>query len=143
MTQPNELNLTVSRIIKAPAARVFDAWLDPQMLARFMLPGENMSVPDAETDAVEGGRFRIVMAAGDKHMPHGGTYRTIDRHSRIVFTWESPFSTDESIVTLDFKPMEDATEVVLHHTKFVDEQSRDDHKGGWTSILGHLEQVFA
>lgn len=143
MTQTNEIHLTVSRVIDAQAERVFNAWLNPEMLARFMLPGEDMSVPKAESDAVENGRFLIVMAAGDKYMPHSGTYKTITPHSRIVFTWESPFATDESIVTLNFRPLEDKTEVVLYHTKFFDEQSRDDHQAGWSTILKHLGQIFS
>ena len=81
-----DLSLTISRKINASPEVVFNAWLDPEMLARFMLPGEGMSVPSAKTDPVEGGRFEIVMRAGDQDMPHKGTYTEISRHSRLAFT---------------------------------------------------------
>ena len=65
---------------------MFEAWLDPNMLARFMLPGESMSVPNAESDATVGDRFAIIMQVGDQQIPHSGSYLTIDRFSQIIFT---------------------------------------------------------
>ena len=87
-----DLTLNISRKINAPAEAVFNAWLNPEMLARFMTPGPNMTVPSAKSDACEGGRFEIIMRAGDQDLPHAGTYKTITPHSRIQFTWESPYS---------------------------------------------------
>ena len=109
----------------------------PQDLA--LVPAPNMSVPEAKSDAREGGRFRVVMRAGDKDMPHEGTYKTIDRPNRLAFTWESPFSTlENSTVTVDFADAQDGTEVTLRHVRFPSEESRDNHKGGWTAILDAL-----
>ncbi len=142
MTTTTELELTVERTIAAPPEAVFDAWLDPEMLARFMKPGPDMSVPKAETDPREGGRFEIVMRAGDQDMPHTGTYRKISPHSRLVFTWESPFSTEDSTVTLDFTPQGGGTHVRLHHIRFLSEEARDNHQGGWTAILAVLDTAL-
>ena len=33
-----ELTLTLSRTINAPVEKVFNAWLNPEILAKFMLP---------------------------------------------------------------------------------------------------------
>lgn len=136
-----ELTLTVERVISARPARVFDAWLDPAMLARFMKPGSGVTVPRAETDPRVGGRFDIVMKAGEKDIPHWGYYREITPHSRLVFTWESPFSVEGSTVTLDFAPEGDGTRVTLTHVKFPSEDSRNDHEAGWTRILDTLSEV--
>lgn len=133
-----DLSLTVSRTIAAPAKKVFDAWLNPEMLMRFMTPGPGMSVPEAATDPVEGGRFSILMRAGDDEIPHAGTYKEISPYSRLVFTWESPFSIEGSTVTLDFVEKNDTTEITLTHVTFPSQDSRDNHEGGWTSILTTL-----
>ena len=138
-----ELSLTVERTINAPQEKVFSAWLDPDMLKRFMLPGENMSVPIASTDPREGGRFEILMRASEGDIPHAGTYETIDPHNRIVFTWESPYSTDDSRVTLDFAPNGDGTNLTLTHVRFPNEESRNNHEGGWTAILGVLDATLS
>lgn len=137
-----DLSLSVDRVIAAPQEKVFNAWLDPKMLARFMTPGPDMTVPKATSDATEGGRFEIIMQAGDQEIPHGGTYKKIDPHSQIIFTWESAFSPSESTVTLDFKAQGDATHVTLTHETFYDEEKRDNHKGGWTVILEALAAAF-
>ncbi len=138
-----DLTLMVERTIKAPPKDVFDAWLNPDMLRKFMRPGPGMTTPEASTDPKEGGRFDLVMKAGDDEIPHAGTYQEIKPHSRIKFTWESPFSADGSVVTLDFAPAGDGTHVTLTHERFVSEESRDNHNGGWTAILEALDETFA
>lgn len=138
-----DLNLTVERTIKAAQADVFNAWLDPEMLRKFMMPAAGMSVPKATNDPKEGGRFEITMLAGDNEIPHGGTYREINPHDRIVFTWESPFSVEDSTVTLTFAPAEQGTHVTLTHDRFSDAETRDNHKGGWIGILETLETALA
>ena len=140
----SDLTLTTSRHIRAERKVVFNAWLDPQKLALFMLPGEGMTVPKADVDAQVGGRFAIVMQAGDQQIPHGGEYKEITRFDRIIFTWESPFSVEGSTVTLNFKDAETGgTELELIHVKFSDQQTRDNHLGGWTNILATLDQTLA
>ena len=138
-----DLTLNVSRTINAPSEKLFNAWPDPELLVRFMTPGPSMSVAKATTDPVPGGRFEIIMQAGDRAIPHYGIYKTITPFSQLVFTWQSGFSVDDSTVTLDFRPVEGGTEVNLHHVKFPHEQSRDNHIGGWVSILAALEETLA
>tara|TARA_R110002124_G_scaffold14825_1_gene65339 strand:- start:1288 stop:1713 length:426 start_codon:yes stop_codon:yes gene_type:complete len=139
-----ELSLRVTRTINAPIEAVFNAWLDPAMLVRFMTPGEGVTVPKAETDARVGGRFDIVMTAGEKELPHSGTYLTIDRHSKLVFTWESPYSDAGSTVTLNLAPSAaGGTDVELLHVKFPSEESRNNHEAGWGAILATLDGVLA
>jgi len=138
-----DLKLTVNREINAPAEAVFNAWLDAETLAKFMMPMPDMSVPVAEADAKVGGRFKIVMRMGDQDLPHGGTYLEIVPHSKIVFTWESPYSVDGSTVTLTLSPAEGGkTNIELVHVKFPDEEVRDRHEGGWSGILAKLAEVI-
>ena len=138
-----ELTLEISRTINAPAEKLFNAWLDPAMLARFMIPGEGMAPPKVQTDPREGGEFHIVMQGAERELPHSGTYLKITRHSQIVFTWESEFSIDGSTVTLDFTPEGDATRIDLTQVKFFNEEARDNHKGGWANILSTLDDIAA
>lgn len=134
----SEMSVVVSRRFAAPVARVFEAWLDPDALARFMFPGPDMSVPSVKTDPVVGGAFEIVMQAGDRQMPHRGVYREINRYSRLSFTWEGPFTEPDSLVTLDFWDVNGETELTLTHVRFPSEESRANHEGGWTRIFDCL-----
>jgi uncharacterized protein YndB with AHSA1/START domain len=141
MTAATELRLQISKVISHPVEKVFDAWLDPKMLAKFMKPGPGMTVPEATSDARVGGRFRIVMRAPEAgDLPHQGTYKKITPHDQIVFTWESPFSQiEDSTVTLDFVAKGAGTLLTLTHVRFDSEESRDNHEGGWTAILAAVE----
>src|SRR5690242_1480751 len=87
--------LVVRRIVPLPRERVFDAWLDPARLARFMRPG-NATRTTAEVDPRVGGRFRIVMQHADAPgaIEHTGEYLIIDRPNRLSFTWQSKFTDD-------------------------------------------------
>jgi uncharacterized protein YndB with AHSA1/START domain len=138
-----DLTVNISKTINAPVERVFDAWLDPAMLTRFILPAADMPPPDVENDVHEGGRFTIVMHVGDDSIPHCGSYLEIKRPERLVFSWESPYSTDDSTVTLQFSAIDsNSTRVELTHVKFLNEQARSDHEGGWGNILDKLAEVI-
>ena len=137
-----DLTVCVSKIISAPAETLFDAWLDPDRLARFMLPKPGMPNPKVTCDPVVGGEFEILMDTGDQIVPHNGVYRIIERHTKIQFTWNSPFSTPDSIVTVEFRDLDDGnTEITINHVKFPSQESRDNHESGWSNILNVLESL--
>jgi uncharacterized protein YndB with AHSA1/START domain len=132
-----DLSLTVRRTIKASPQAIYEAWLDPAKMTRFMSPRPDMHVSEARADARVGGRF-FVMMVGDKEFPHEGTYKALEPFSRIVFTWEAPWSAPDTL-----NPVGDGTEVVLTQVKFMSEESRDNHEQGWMGILGKLEKLVA
>ncbi len=137
-----DLSLRLTQHIPAAPARVFDAWLDPEKLMRFMTPMPGATVTRAETDPRVGGRYDIVMTSGDTEIPHWGEYRQIDRPDRLVFTWNSPHAARDSLVTLTFDADGDATLLTLVHDRFPSEGSRDGHEKGWGGILDALSGIF-
>ena len=140
----NDLTLTVSKTIHAPIENVFDAWLDPEMLSQFILPMPGMPQPEVENDPQQGGSFTIIMHVGEDKIPHTGQYLEVSRPNRLVFSWLSPFSTDGSTVTIDLSEIDDGmTNVQLTHVKFIDEETRSDHEGGWTNILETLNDILS
>ena len=140
----SNFELTVKRTIPAPVKTVFEAWLSADALKKFMCPGDNMSVAKTEVDAKEGGSFLIVMQAGDKEMPHRGEYKRIDKYKQLSFSWISAYTIPDSLVTLTFKELsERETELTLHHVGFPNEESRNNHNGGWGSILEKLSKTVA
>jgi uncharacterized protein YndB with AHSA1/START domain len=84
------------------------------------------------------------MLVNDKEIPHTGTYLEVTPHSKIEFTWESPFSIDGSTVTILFKSLDgNRTEIDFNHIKFISEEERNDHEGGWTYILEVLDGMLS
>jgi uncharacterized protein YndB with AHSA1/START domain len=130
--------VVIRRTIAAPRERVFQAWLDPATLARFMLPGD-VARATAEVDARVGGQFRIVMHHGPGEHAHWGEYLAIERPSRLSFTWISE-STDRTTttVTIDLHERHDGgTDLVLTHEGLPD-RSTPAHESGWGAIIERL-----
>jgi uncharacterized protein YndB with AHSA1/START domain len=139
----NDLTLSVKKTINASTEDVFDAWLDPGLLAQFILPMPGMPQPQVENDPVQGGNFTIIMQVGDNKIPHTGQYLEIDRPHKLVFSWESPFSLEASTVTINFSATDNgATVVELIHVRFIDEEARSNHEGGWVNILEMLDEAL-
>ncbi len=140
-------SLTLKRRFKAPPAKVFAAWTDPEKIKRWMGPGEIKAVV-TETDARVGGRYRIVMRAsnGEEH-DVGGVYREVVANEKLVFTWAwkvtPPDQPHESLVTVLFKSDDGGTLLTLTHERLFDEESRQGHEKGWIGALDKLERLLA
>jgi uncharacterized protein YndB with AHSA1/START domain len=134
--------VSVRREIAAPAAELFDAWLDPVKLAAWMRPFDTER-SDVKLDARVGGSFEVVMHTPKGSVPHTGSYQEITRPRRIVFTWNSPFAGDHgSLVTVDFNARGRSTEVVITHERLPSEEMVQAHAGGWNGILDRISESY-
>jgi uncharacterized protein YndB with AHSA1/START domain len=136
--------LTITRVFEAPREKVFDAWLDPVQLAKWMGPGNVRAEIDL-VDAKVGGRYRIVMHPEPGMTPVvGGVYREIKRPERLVFTWKwegahpDGSAGVDTLVTLTFADRNGKTEMTLRHEGFESVQSRDSHDHGWSGSFDKL-----
>jgi len=140
-------SLTIKRRLKAPPAKVFAAWTDAEKIKRWMGPG-GFTVPQAESDARVGGRYRIVMLspAGETHAV-GGVYREVVANEKLVFTWAWDAAPGDephqSLVSVVFKPDNGGTLLTLTHVELFDEESRAGHETGWIGTLDKLESFVA
>lgn len=144
MAPEDDTTVRVARRIPAPRTRVFHAWTDADAIRRWWVPFEGYSVPAAEVDLREGGSYRITMqsAQGDVFALRG-TYREVRPPERLVYTWRWEGTRDaqevgETVVTVEFRELGDATEVVLTHAGFPGARARDGHRTGWSGVLDHL-----
>jgi uncharacterized protein YndB with AHSA1/START domain len=125
----------ISITIRAPRERVFDAWLDPQRLARFLCAGDT-HVARIDVDPRVGGAFRVVMASARGEYDHHGRYVEIARPERLRFTWISAATNGgETEVTVTFETVDGGTRVTLVHVGLPNERAAEEHDSGWQSIL--------
>jgi uncharacterized protein YndB with AHSA1/START domain len=137
-------SLTIKRRLKAPPAKVFAAWIDPEKVKLWMGPGEIKALR-VETDLRVGGRYRWVMKSpdGEEH-DVSGVYREVVPNEKLVFTWAwKSMPERESLVTVEIRPDGDGSLLTLTHEQFLDAEARDRHQGGWTSALDKMERMFA
>lgn len=137
-------SLTMKRRLNATPAEVYQAWTQPELLARWFGP-ENVQAQHAEIDARVGGRYRIVMRGSDGELHQvGGEYLEVVENERLVFSW-AWVSTPERVsrVTVTLKPDGDVTILTLLHEQFFDEAAAGRHEHGWTGSLLKLERMFS
>ena len=137
-------SLTIKRRLKAPPAKVYTAWTDPEKVKGWMGTAE-MKPSHVECDLRVGGRYRWVMVApsGEEHDVRG-VYREVVPNEKLVFTWAWKSTPErESLVTVLLKPDGDGTLLTLMHEQFFDEDARDRHNYGWNGALDKMERFVA
>jgi uncharacterized protein YndB with AHSA1/START domain len=136
-------SLTLKRRFKAPPAKVFAAWTDPEKVKRWMGPGEVKAV-SVTCDVRVGGRYRWLMRAPNgEEYDVGGVYREVVPNERLVFTWAWKSTPErESLVTVLIKPDGEGSLLTLTHEQFFDEEVRDRHQQGWAGALDKMEKLF-
>ena len=135
--------VNITATINAPVKDVFEAWLNAETLKQFMCPAEGMSVAETKAEPKVGGKFLVTMQVGDEKWPHHGEYKKIDRYKELQFTWISNYTIPDSLVTLTFEERgPEATFITLTHDGFPNQESRDNHNGGWGRILEVLDRFL-
>lgn len=137
-------SLTLVRRMKAPPARVWEAWTKPEVIALWFGPHHTRAV-ESEADARPDGRFRIVLQEenGARHEV-SGTYAEVEPPRRLVFSWCWTATPERvSRVTVALRPVEEGTEVTLTHDRFADTATATRHVRGWTESLDRLVAHFA
>lgn len=142
MPQDSKVSLKVSRRYAAAPERVFDAWLDPKTVGKWLFATPNGQMIRVEIDARVGGQFTIVRREGDD-IEHVGEYLEIDRPRRLVFTFGVPkFSAEMTRVTVEIAPAGQGCELTLTHDGVLPEWA-ERTQSGWGMILDGLENHLA
>lgn len=146
-----DLDLTVSRIIKAPRATIWQAWTDPRRFEQWWIPAPTVCRV-RQMDLRPGGAFVTEMS--DDGVAFGpqinGCFLAVDDQQRIVFTdalvagWrpaESAFVT--AVITMRDHP--DGTEysaTAMHGSRA--ERDRHEQLGfhdGWGTVTRQLADL--
>jgi uncharacterized protein YndB with AHSA1/START domain len=144
----------LERTLPAPPATVYRAWLDPDLLRRWLAPG-GLEVTRAEVDERVGGRFRIwhVDAGADV----GGfecELLELVPDERIVYRWGfvGKERTDgpayDSLLTVTLREAPEGTLLTLVHERLDDlaaalPQVADNVEPGWASALDKLSTLIS
>lgn len=135
--------LRLSRVVRVDPQAAFDAWTQPEQIRRWACP-EGHTVAESQVDLRVGGAYLLEIRSDDgaTHTAYG-VYREVDRPGRLVYTWdwkEDDHQVGETVVTVEFRPHERGTEVVLTHEGFPAEEATEAHVEGWTGCLEKLER---
>ena len=107
-------DLTFERILNASRETVWEAWIDPKLVAQWWGPN-GVTNPVCEVDARFGGALHIVMEASEElgaakgmRWPMKGIFTEVVKPERLVFTSRAFSSADEKEAAI-----ETTTEITL------------------------------
>jgi uncharacterized protein YndB with AHSA1/START domain len=157
---PTGGEIVIERVLDAPRDRVFQAWTDPQHLARWWGPN-GFTTPACRLDPRPGGAYLYCMRSPEGRDFWGkGVYREVAEPERIVYTDSfadaegntvepahygmSPSWPAEALVTVTFAGHEGRTRLTLRHAVgSAPDAERNMCQQGWTESLDRLEGYLA
>jgi uncharacterized protein YndB with AHSA1/START domain len=138
--------VVLRRTFPVPPERVYAAWTNPEIAARFLGPGD-VVCSDITMDVRLGGTYSLTMNSPEMgKMTARGKYVEVKAPERLSMTWrweeDNPAEEYDSLLTLEFHDRNGHTDFVLTHEKIATQESRDRHEGGWTEIVDQLAGVL-
>lgn len=145
------LDLTVTRIIKAPRSVVWNAWTDPESFEQWWVPAPEICRV-REMDLRPGGSFRTEISQDASEFgPHiTGCFLVVDELERLVFTdalvagWRpSEVSFVTTVITMTDHPQGTEYTATAMHRNVTD---RDRHEklgfhDGWGTVTRQLAEL--
>lgn len=145
----------MTRQFEVTAERVFDAWLNPEMMRKwfFTLEGTNKVCAN---DPRVGGSWEIVDHREGQDYRAIGEYLEIEPPTKLVFTFKMPqFSDTVDTITVEIKPMSQSCEmrftqsiVVPHEEQWSESdlaaalgEYHDSTEHGWNLMFMGLKQL--
>jgi uncharacterized protein YndB with AHSA1/START domain len=133
----------LSRVVRAPRSRVYQAFLDPELVARWLAPDESV-VSTATVDERVGGVHRVEMLDehGEPHM-FDSVIQELVPDERIVLIFKFAPDAEETQFTVKLRDTPDGTEVTLDHQRVPldDDLNERSVDAGWNSVLDKLEGI--
>lgn len=149
-----ELTLQITRKIAAPIEQVYAAWTVQTQLEQWMCRDQKTYRNQClALDLRPSGRFVIDIHTpeDDAYVQHG-TFLEIVPLEQLVFTWfyektqargiPTDFCSPKTLVTVTFRPLDDATEITLVHEQFTTRQEYEGTLAGWNGCFDALEQFL-
>ena len=145
--QAGQQTIEWSREFEAPAAAVFEAHTDSELVARWTGP-RGTEVKMRHFDARTGGSWSYVVAGKDGEWAFHGSFHEVTAPSRLVQTFE--FDGDPghpNLEVLTFTDLDDGRSRLDGHSVFVTVEDRDlmlsGMDGGLDENFERLDELFA
>jgi uncharacterized protein YndB with AHSA1/START domain len=146
MTKTDTSTLEMHKTVKASIERVYKAWTEPEQMTKwFGCTGTTQVL--VSQDLRVGGEYRISCQGCEGELvAMYGVFQEIKPNQKLVYTWNNTsqeYPAKDTVVSIEFIPRGDETEIVLKHAKFAMPVSVEGHTMGWTTALEKFAALFA
>ena len=139
-----ERELTIRRVYDAPRQLVWNAWTEPEQIARWWgKRGWSTPLESVTLDVRPGGAFRLnsVSDADGREMPLDAVYREVVEPERLA--WSDPDRPEGSEASVTLTDLGDGrTEMVFHTTVTMSDEQLRRAMGGMTSAFDRLAETL-
>lgn len=128
--------ITVSTVINAPVEKVWNAWNEPEHIAKWCQASPDWHAPYADNDLRVDGTFKTTMAAkdGSFSFDFGGVYTSVEPHKLIAYTMG-----DGRKVKVVFEDQGTSTRIIETFDP-EDTNPIEMQQGGWQAILDNFKK---
>jgi uncharacterized protein YndB with AHSA1/START domain len=139
-------SIEISRVINAPAERIYNAFLDADALGKFSPPAGYTATYDHVEPEI-GGTYHGTFTALETKESHsfGGEYVELVPHKRIVqsdqFETDVPEMQSVMTVTITLEEVEDSTTVTVRQEGIPKPIPEEDAATGWGMSLENLTRL--
>ena len=145
---PQTYEALIKRTFPHPLSRVYRAWTQPEHVALWLKPSEEVSLTVLGFDLRVGGAYDFRYEHGTGVFPVRGKFLTVEPERSIILTWQPyPPHVDagkDTMLSVWFRSVSpEATEVDLRHTLFPDETMCQCHEKNWWGTLEQLSRHLA
>lgn len=139
---PQDLLVSIDRVLPAPPSVVFGALTDPALFPRWIGP-ENAEVTVEELTVAIGGRlaFTVSMPEYDMLFRLYGFYEVIEPPTRLVHSWGLEGEDEISTVVFELEAHDSGTRLSLTHHGLTKPEDVTDNDSGWRACLDRLERL--
>jgi uncharacterized protein YndB with AHSA1/START domain len=137
-------SVRVSRQVDAAPERVFDAWLDAEVVRAFLFAERNEHAISSAIDARVGGGFRMLRHRDGEQIEYSGRYLEIDRPHRLVFSlFVERYAQRDDRVIVELAPLAGQSLLVLtHEFSLPSPAHRSRLQRGWSDALDRLAALL-
>ncbi len=141
MTLETKPGLRMTRRFAATPERVFAAWTDPALVARWLFTGPDSARHTAELDVRVGGKWEITDRRDGVDYRATGEYLAVEPPHRLVFTFGMPqFSPEFDRVVVEIAA--DGAEAVMTLTQeLLPPEQAAATEDGWSKMFEALAQL--
>jgi uncharacterized protein YndB with AHSA1/START domain len=139
---PLTADIVCRRRFEVSCDRLFDAWLEPSILNKWLFTTATSELHRAEFEPWEGGNWTVVDRRGGQYFAATGQYLQIERPRRLIFTFGLLQLSAEFVrVSVDFARAPAGSELTLTHEYLPWMRTRSPEKC-WHAMLDLLARAL-
>ncbi|HJV45863.1 MAG TPA: SRPBCC domain-containing protein [Bacillota bacterium] len=138
-------HLTVERRMNALPNELFLAWTK-EFDRWFAAPGSLLMQGEVDTVFFFETVYQSEENTEVQRHPHYGRFLRVELDRLVELTWVTGAKGTkgaETVVTVELEPHGTGTLLILTHSGFPDEESRDAHEHAWAFVLEHLDRTLS